>query len=477
MLTLILTFSLAIPANAALINPEWLVPSTTEPTSFSDDWSDVESAPVYDYLSGNTLYLPSGWEHDFDEETSDTMVKVHLLPKDSSITIKYQNVDYWSLMQEEYQKNCPRSEINNDAIPKERIAELVGVDTKDIALVLVDGIEYFYIIKKSSITSFGYTFTRTNIFLIRFHDGYFYTYSFGADDDHSLYDDFIGIVASATYGESIDNMGGTYRGELQNGKPHGEGTLTLSEGTYTGSFVNGYPKGTGVFTYSNGKSVKGDNWSYGSIYVDLLMADYSGMLLDGKPAGYGTLYFDYGAQYTGTFRNEYPYGQGEYIASTSKKTSGHWEWVEDVYDSWVPDRQGADMYYTGMTCNNKFCGYGSLTFLSGGQFLGEFAKGDPNGWGIYAYRSPSTESDRYMYGTAWATVNGEYRLEHTYYGLKLEDKWQGFGIGIKKSGYAYCGEILDDYRDGHGELYTPKDKLEEWGIYRRGKIKEKYSLS
>lgn len=464
-LTLVTLFSLVLPVNAAEDTFELTVKPSETSFQLPSDWkvSYEDNCVVFSPLTGKSVYMAYSF-HDLTKYNTDT----------ASYT----------------------SDTCNDSFSKADIADVFDAKTKDVSFVNLGGTEYFQI--QTTQTS-GFLFfkkTKTTTRLLHISNGQAHLFCFDDDSDHELFGEFQTIIASAKFSGTsganenpaipetteasiaeIDYMGGTYRGELQNGKPHGEGTLTLSEGTYTGSFVNGYPQGTGVFTFSNGKTVDGDNWSYGSIYVDLLMADYSGMLLDGKPAGYGTLYFDYGAQYTGTFRNEYPYGQGEYIASTSKKTSGHWEWVEDVYDSWVPDRQGADMYYTGMTCNNKFCGYGSLTFLSGGQFLGEFAKGDPNGWGIYAYRSPSTESDRYMYGTAWTTVHGEYRLEHTYYGLKLEDKWQGFGIGIKKSGYAYCGEILDDYRDGHGELYTPKDKLEEWGIYRRGKIKEKYSLS
>ena len=76
----------------------------------------------------------------------------------------------------------------------------------------------------------------------------------------------------------------------------------------------------------------------------------------------------------------------------------------------------------------------------------------------------------------WTMVYNNYRLEHNYTGLKIGSNWQGFGIGIKNSGYAYCGEVVNDYRDGHGELYRKNDTLEQWGIYRRGGIKTVYQL-
>jgi len=272
----------------------------------------------------------------------------------------------------------------------------------------------------------------------------------------------------------VDCLGGTYYGTIADDLPHGEGTLCWTEGYYEGSFEHGYPSGTGTFYFSDGSTAEGDDWSYGTTELDMLLGYYSGMLLDGQAAGYGTLTFKYGALYEGCFLRDYPYGEGHYMYYNCSTVSGFWIWAADIPDSWVPERQGAEMSYTGMICDGIPSGLGFLSFHSGGSFMGEFFCGDPWGWGVYSYRSPSSEDKRLKQGDDWITVHGENRLDHEYYGLKLDGKWQGFGVGIKDSGYAYCGEILNDYRDGHGELYTAKDKLERWGIYRKGTIKESY---
>lgn len=203
---------------------------------------------------------------------------------------------------------------------------------------------------------------------------------------------------------------------------------------------------------------------------------YSGPMQNGKPAGKGVLRWDH-CRYEGNFVDGYPSGNGTfYFKNGICLTATGWGWYHNVYDTWVPDRQGADMYYTGMSLYGESFGYGYLNFCSGGTYLGEFVDDDPHGWGIYTYRSPSSEYNRTKESDNWTMVYNNYRLEHNYTGLKIGSNWQGFGIGIKNSGYAYCGEVVNDYRDGHGELYRKNDTLEQWGIYRRGGIKTVYQL-
>ena len=47
--------------------------------------------------------------------------------------------------------------------------------------------------------------------------------------------------------------GGNYVGETKNGKPNGQGTITLSDGgNYVGEFKNGKPNGQGTMTLPDG---------------------------------------------------------------------------------------------------------------------------------------------------------------------------------------------------------------------------------
>ena len=69
-----------------------------------------------------------------------------------------------------------------------------------------------------------------------------------------------------------------YEGEIENGKPHGNGTWTMSDGsTYVGQFVNGLREGIGTFTWS-----KDGTWSGKS---------YEGLWKDNRQHGKGKITF------------------------------------------------------------------------------------------------------------------------------------------------------------------------------------------
>ena len=70
-----------------------------------------------------------------------------------------------------------------------------------------------------------------------------------------------------------------YEGEIENGKPHGNGTWTMSDGsTYVGQFVNGLREGIGPFTWS-----KDGTWSGKS---------YEGLWKDNRQHGKGKITFE-----------------------------------------------------------------------------------------------------------------------------------------------------------------------------------------
>ena len=85
-----------------------------------------------------------------------------------------------------------------------------------------------------------------------------------------------------------------YEGEIENGKPHGNGTWTMSDGsTYVGQFVNGLREGIGTFTWSkdgtwSGKSYEGlwkDNRQHGKgkmIYESDIKDGFEGSVDEGN---------------------------------------------------------------------------------------------------------------------------------------------------------------------------------------------------
>ena len=67
-----------------------------------------------------------------------------------------------------------------------------------------------------------------------------------------------GVYEKGKDGYFNDNK---YEGEIENGKPHGNGTWTMSDGaTYVGQFVNGLREGIGTFTWSEKGSKSGTSY-------------------------------------------------------------------------------------------------------------------------------------------------------------------------------------------------------------------------
>ncbi|MFT6300361.1 MAG: hypothetical protein ACJA2R_000365 [Saprospiraceae bacterium] len=65
--------------------------------------------------------------------------------------------------------------------------------------------------------------------------------------------DCIDDVYHQCFGIEGDTSTGKYKGEFENGKKHGQGTLIFLNGdSYEGQFSNGLEHGKGVFKFANG---------------------------------------------------------------------------------------------------------------------------------------------------------------------------------------------------------------------------------
>ena len=77
---------------------------------------------------------------------------------------------------------------------------------------------------------------------------------------------------------------GKYLGIIENGKPNGQGTYTLSDGGTFEGYLNGFGNGNGKHTDSEGKV-------------------YEGEFKDGEYHGQGTYTFPDGTEYVGEWKN------------------------------------------------------------------------------------------------------------------------------------------------------------------------------
>ena len=99
-----------------------------------------------------------------------------------------------------------------------------------------------------------------------------------------------------------------YKGEVENGVPNGQGTLTSLDGRkYVGDFKDGIPYGQGTFTFLDGWKYQG-GWVFGKYHGQGTMTSpygdkYEGEWKDGMRSGQGTQTYPDGVNYQGSWKN------------------------------------------------------------------------------------------------------------------------------------------------------------------------------
>ena len=113
-------------------------------------------------------------------------------------------------------------------------------------------------------------------------------------------------------GKKVYESGAVYTGELVNGWPEGEGTITfVNGGKYVGYWKNGKYDGYGTITFANG-------------------GKYVGGWKNGKCDGYGTITFANGAKYVGGWENGKYNGRGTFYYENGDRYDG--KWVDNIME-------------------------------------------------------------------------------------------------------------------------------------------------
>lgn len=174
---------------------------------------------------------------------------------------------------------------------------------------------------------------------------------------------------------NIEWMGGTYKGEVVVGVPHGQGVLTFEDGSvYDGQWDGGYCQGEGSITWTDGSSYVGSwhsNYRHGKgVYTWADGAVYDGDWVEGRIEGKGKLSYPDGSCYDGEWKNDKWDGYGVYQWSDGTRYEG--EWKEDYR-----------------------CGEGKLTYSDGSCYEGEWEDDMRNGYGVF------TEADGTRFEGNW----------------------------------------------------------------------------
>lgn len=244
----------------------------------------------------------------------------------------------------------------------------------------------------------------------------------------------------------------TYTGEWEDGVLTGEVTLTLSfneeqgwVSTMVSTYADGEPVGDAVYTAVNGETFSGDlEYVEDESLTDGL--DYTGLLMDGIPHGFGIIEID-GASYIG-------------------------ELVEASFNG-VGCYEEGDVYYIGEWEDDLRSGYGYNRYVDGSVFEGNWVNDLPSGQGKYTYVHGGTAEGEWSYSDGF-TYNlfetASYTYEASYVGLIMDGVPCGFGAAMLEfetavadgeNVYAfYTGEFKDGHPEGEGTfIFSDEEEL------------------
>jgi len=255
-----------------------------------------------------------------------------------------------------------------------------------------------------------------------------------------------------------------YKGQWNNGQPHGKGELVFTKrkhgkAFFKGDFYKGVIHGCGKLIY------QGQNNFYDGDFkacsnTKKLSSELSYQLLDGKRNGRGTRQWSSGNRFEGSWHNDdMMYGTYTNVGNNSifvggfenNKKSGHgketWrslnsESYRDPVLRWKHDVEGICIY-KGEYKNDFFHGKGSFLAPDGRSFEGDWKKGKQHGHGV-------------------AVLLGRHELGN----------YQRMSIGKYGSLYRalkYIGEWENGVRHGKGKLVY-LDGSEKEGQFVRGQL-------
>eukprot|EP00808_Paulinella_micropora_P030425 g62884.t1 len=185
--------------------------------------------------------------------------------------------------------------------------------------------------------------------------------------------------------------GGTYTGDIVDGKAHGWGTWIHPEhGSYEGEFQHDYRHGHGTFYY---RRKNRDAFAY----ID--GAKFVGSWKKGNCHGNGVLAFKDGSVYEGKFQDSLKHGRGMYKWPNGSSYEGNYNHGVEVGPGIMvyPDKTK----YIGQwnrTMNGHWHGIGVFFYADGRKFSGSFVNNVKHGLGTLSYPDDKRRQGEWVNG-------------------------------------------------------------------------------
>ncbi len=176
----------------------------------------VENTAAFKYsdsITGAVFTVPRNWKQEELSKEREIIKAKFISNEDPGLIILYGSVDLWEAMAESERIGFSRSDINNSALSKEDVSQMLGVKPAEVEMVSFGGTEYF---KASSVTEgdfYGYTLSVKMTTLYRFDNGFGYMFQTNIEESNTHYDDFVSLVSSMEFPA-------TSATEATNGKEH-----------------------------------------------------------------------------------------------------------------------------------------------------------------------------------------------------------------------------------------------------------------
>lgn len=308
--------------------------------------------------------------------------------------------------------------------------------------------------------------------------------------------------------------GSKYVGQFKSCKLEGYGAKYDDSVTYIGTFKNGVPSGwmkvfkhDSLFFYgkyfaekdslegylhkSDGSYLpgiwKGEALFMAQVSQDVSNGHYCGMAKAGVPDGMGTMAYDFGGFYDGSWelgkwngKGCYSFcgdsidgqwkdgklnGQGRYV---TKYVEYQGEWLDGL-----PHGEGTyraeGLQYTGQMKSGLMSGHGKISYANGDSYEGEWSNNLQNGSGVYTFADGSCYQGEWRNGKmngegAAIYPNGDYYLGTFHNGVK-----DGTGLYKFADGSSYEGYLNSGMMDSIGIFEFPDGNRYE-GHFSNGKI-------
>jgi hypothetical protein len=298
--------------------------------------------------------------------------------------------------------------------------------------------------------------------------------------------------------EGMKNLNnGSYKGELKNGNPEGQGRMEYINGDiYEGEFKDGNQEGKGIIKYYEGYIYRGEfknGKPEGEGFIQYKNGDiYRGKFIDGTLNGQGKIIYKNGARYQGEFKNGKQEGIG--IMIYENRDVYHGNFINGLLKGKGIMKYKNGNLYKGDFNDGKFEGKGIMTYENGDVYEGEFKNGFCIGKGKIIYKTG--DIDTYEGGFIDGYPDGKgimkYKNGDVYEGefdsgsiaegkiiYENGDLYEGIfdsesmveGKMTYKNGDVYEGEFEHEKPDGKGKMkYKNGDIYEEYeGKWKNGK--------